>query len=103
MDGIKAGILFERTPWFVHSRMVSLSTHSYTSLVFIGFKQHGGFDQNKALYCIIDPEKFGEDQYWVDLFRNDPAAAEREFSNPDVLTSLAEKYGVVVVDGAHRW
>jgi hypothetical protein len=71
--------------------------------MFVGFRHHGGFDQAKALYCIINPAIFGTDKYWVDLFRNDPKAAEIEFSKPETLMALAKKYGVVVVDGAHRW
>jgi hypothetical protein len=55
------------------------------------------------LYCIIDPTVFGTDTEWVDLFRSSPEEAEIRFSKPETLMGLAKKYGVVVVDGAHRW
>jgi hypothetical protein len=68
-----------------------------------GFVEHGGFDINKPLYCIIDPEKIGADAGWEQKFSEDPTQAEKKFSNPDTLLQLVGKFGAIVVDGAHRW
>ena len=79
----------------------------------MGFKEYNGFNHEHALMVVLDEEKLialsdsnretGKGVDWVTAFKDDPAAATKQFSDPSVLLHLILTCGAIIIDGAHRW